>query len=468
MRSSSTPDEQLESRRLLIEELERSGKSEPGEDDLGVVAPEVLLPGDSESPAGRRRFRGRPVSKGVQRVTLRQMDGVFIWEPSSTPVTSSGQRRFRARQRNREGEFVVTRKFETLLPSKITEFLLKFDRKLNPCCIDANGAPAYQLRELDPNWNPTPLRSRIPVEPEKKILLFIHGTFSKSEAILTQLKSIPEGLQFLTKARQEYDALLTFEHPTLSGSPFINAVDLARAFDGSAANIDVVCHSRGGLVTRWWFENLAPRHPSSRRAILVGCPLAGTSLAGAPQLRSAIDFYTNVFAVLGQGAAATSTLFPIMTVVQGMLRLIGSLTSLAAKTPLADAVIAMIPGIAGQSRVGNNQEILRLRQNPYPLKGTDYFSVTSDFQPVDNKWAFWKYFCRPKSRFASLAVDPIFLGPNDLVVDTDCMTNLTDADELKGNALVYSFQKNATVHHLNYFSQPSTIKFIMDSLKLGP
>ena len=49
---------------------------------------------------------------------------------------------------------------------------------------------------------------------------------------------------------------------------------------------------------------------------------------------------------------------PLMSVVGVLFRVVTSVTTLAATTPAVDAAVAMIPGLAAQSRVGNNQELL--------------------------------------------------------------------------------------------------------------
>lgn len=108
-----------------------------------------------------------------------------------------------------------------------------------------------------------------------RILLFVHGTFSKSEALFDQLNdpNFPAGRDFLGRALQHYAQVLAFNHPTISVSPLLNALDLARLLADTAADIDVVCHSRGGLVTRWWLEAF-DRGPGRRRVVLVGSPFA--------------------------------------------------------------------------------------------------------------------------------------------------------------------------------------------------
>ena len=47
-----------------------------------------------------------------------------------------------------------------------------------------------------------------------------------------------------------------------------------------------------------------------------------------------------------------------------ILRLIGSVFGVAPRVPLVDAAVAMIPGLAGQSRTSNNSELCRLNRGP--------------------------------------------------------------------------------------------------------
>ena len=84
------------------------------------------------------------------------------------------------------------------------------------------------------------------------------------------LQCNPEGGQLLDAAQQHYDQVLAFDHYTLSRGPILNALDLARLFAPSKAEIDIVCHSRGGLLTRWFFEVMDRLLDRKRRAVLVG------------------------------------------------------------------------------------------------------------------------------------------------------------------------------------------------------
>jgi hypothetical protein len=69
-----------------------------------------------------------------------------------------------------------------------------------------------------------------------KILLFVHGTFSNNDSLIAEFNQIQEGQKFLNDAGQVYDQVLAFDHYTVSRSPILNALELARKFAGSAAS----------------------------------------------------------------------------------------------------------------------------------------------------------------------------------------------------------------------------------------
>lgn len=176
-------------------------------------------------------------------------------------------------------------------------------------------------------------------------------------------------------------------------------------------------------MTRWWLERYDARTRGSARAVLVGSPFAGTSLAAAPRLRVAINLLTNVARALEKAGGLASTAFPIFTVVTGLLRVIASAGTVAAKTPVFDAAVALIPGLLGQAMVSNNEELNRLNRDF--SSSLRYFAVRSNFKPTSPGWEFWKYFVNIGDRAKDWAADLVFESANDLVVDTASMTVLT-------------------------------------------
>ena len=158
--------------------------------------------------------------------------------------------------------------WETRLPqlerSMVGDHLTKLDRRLTP-------NQGLRVLDLDSGvWRPDAT-----AVPEGRILLFVHGTFSNGDSFTRSIAANPDGSTFWAWVREHYDQVLSYDHPTLQVSPMINAHLLAVALDGSRAAIDVVAHSRGGLVARWWLEALRPDPAPQRRAVLVGSPLAG-------------------------------------------------------------------------------------------------------------------------------------------------------------------------------------------------
>ena len=161
----------------------------------------------------------------------------------------------------------------------------------------------------------------------------------------------------------------------------------------------------------------------------------------------------SLLANVGNALGAAAMAVPLLTAASGLMKLLSSAVAMAAKTPLVDAAVALVPGLAAQSRVGNNPEILELRLCA-PRREPEYFAITSNFEPAAPGWKFWEWF--RAGRLADLGADIVFDGPNDLVVDTSAMVDLADGLKLPASQ-VHAYGKNGEVHHCNYFEQAATI-----------
>jgi pimeloyl-ACP methyl ester carboxylesterase len=306
-------------------------------------------------------------------------------------------------------------------------------------------------------------------------LLFVHGTFSKSDMFQDELGAIAEGRALLGRVEQKYNgSVFAFDHPTLAVSPWINALDLEGALINVTGDIDVICHSRGGLVVAWWLRNA---RRNVKNVVFVASPLQGTSLASPAHLRSALDYFANIATAVKVTAGAASTFAPFMTAVQGLAAIVSGILHATANTPLADAAVAIVPGLAGQSRVANNFEIDRLIREKWVSPAT-FHAVMSNFKPSgdDPVWKFWKFFQNPKDRLLGWGASAIFDEPNDLCVNTQSMTQTYRKPGGPGAALpgieaidplnVHDFKESRTVHHTNYFRQPETVDFLIKQLRL--
>jgi len=424
----------------------------------GVYPVDHRLPGEVPIGKLRRRRMQRDDDEASMCVTLlRDENDVLRWETDAGPSAFVPSRR-RAGQRRRAGatpsEIIDQFKYRPLAGSKVGKMLDDLDNGFNKL---------RGLRALTANgWGPV---GAVPVQTGR-ILLIVHGTFSSSAAIHEGLSDTKLGRDFLREAvgKNGYTQVLAFEHPTLSVSPFLNGFDLARVFADTAAEIDVICHSRGGLVVRWWLEalNVNPQIKEAR-VVFVGSPLGGTSLASPERLRQALNLLTNVIDLTRDVAGIASLAVPMIGVIGGLMRLVGSATRVVASTPVIDGAVAMIPGLAAQARMENNFERMRLGMATREIPKT-YSVIRSNFEPDPAGWKFWKYFVKPVERAADAAVDWVFDDANDLVVDTISMSELSTQLAITEVACICDFGTNPAVHHLNYFSQTRTVEFLANRL----
>jgi hypothetical protein len=361
---------------------------------------------------GRRRTRG--MATGLT-LTLIDREGVLEWieGPVSSPY--------------RGAKIVDRLVVEPLQPAAIPATLESTDRRLTP----KQGLFAWRQGRL----SAAPARLK-----GKRVLVFLHGTFSETTPLFRQLQSTTSGASFLDWATGRYDHILAFNHPTLAVSPLLNAIDLERAI-GDAAAVDLVAHSRGALVARWWADHLH-RGNARRRAALVGGPLGGTSLAAAPHLRQMMSWFSNLALRDGLLAAGATGLVPWLAAVAALARFAGV---------AAEGVIAWIPGLQAMARVSNNAELNRLRRAQ--ASPAEYLTIGADYQPERAGWRVWRHFVdQPQQR----AMVKLFAGANDTVVDLASMGELSEsageADLICG--------PGPQVHHTNYFAQGEVVAAI--------
>ncbi len=427
---------------------------DPNQDlrDLLDQATDILREPQPEAPVQAPRRAGPVTSEGTPTITLVEDEfGILRWrigEPVPAITTLSGRRMVSP---NVEGEVIWENEVQDLGTNTVTGMIQALDRKLNP---------NQGLRELkDGALNKVDVNG---ISPKGPILVFVHGTFSKTEAFLEELKSIQEGKDYLRWAQSNYAQILAFDHATISTNPFLNAFELARLLNQTKAAVDVVCHSRGGLVTRWWLEMLDRDDRERRRAVVAGSTLRGTSLAAPDRVRKGFEHLSNMVRAVGAVASA----IPFTAGISGLMSIAASCVGAVAHIPAIDALFAMVPGLAAMSRIQNNTELADLQA----AKGNavEYFGVKSNFEPPEVKiWQFWKAFNRPLDRVKNaLADDFIFRDeqgnplPNDLVVDCEAMDGIPPCVVKEW----CDFGTSPVVHHTNYFAQPETVRFIRAKL----
>lgn len=414
-------------------------------------APEAPRLGLPELRRGRRRPARRPACE--IRLVARDND-LVVWQwgfEGRRPPSSARRARRAGGPGQPAGKEIFSHTLQPMGVNQIGQMLLDFDRGRNP---DFDPKAGWKLRQW---FDARQTLGDAQPAPAQSLLVIVHGTASCAGQIVSEIQKAPGGGAFLAAAAKKYSAVLAFEHPTLCMSPVLNALDLAAALAPyGACPIDVICHSRGGLVASWWMHVVdLPARP--KRCVFVGSPLSGTNLANPERLRSGLHLLASYGRALGDAGAALG----VLALPMAILKVASSVVDFTAKTPLLDAALAMIPGLCAQSAVTNNQEIFRLNARKVPgATAPTHFFIRANFESQSEGWRFWRYFTnKPGLRMIDAAVDTfVFPKENDLVVDTDFML-----DAIKGGELLFSTSSTTAglVHHTNYFEQKETI----DSLR---
>ena len=262
-------------------------------------------------------------------------------------------------------------------------------------------------------WRPTPDNFRQAPDPARPftdwdnlkggpILLIVHGIFSSVQGMLARLPR---------KAMEDWHAryggrIIAYNHPTMSASAEDNAnallQQLKAGLGGNLAVIDILCHSRGGIVSRALAEQgdlLVRDHGVNVRSIyFVATPNAGSPLGDAEHMVDMIDMLTNVIGHFDDGPVAYS-----LEAVVGLVMLMGH------------AVVKALPGIASLGTEGSYvSEVLNgaKSRNSQALYG----AAASSFEPQPGRENGWLI-----DRLGDPVMDRIFtkagvLTPNDLIV----------------------------------------------------
>lgn len=479
-----------------------------GDTDFVVVDRIDLAPRrgrDLDAPAAPNR-RGTvhvdvDVPAGDDAVVLLERDGVYSWhlpvrggngprtrsldpggrtvsfvlpvqpQPPSRPVTRDGARAGATHRADRGllGDLVhgalqaVVLRFA--VPAVVDEVVGHLESGVRTGLVHVTGG------SLDA-WKPVDSIGAVglPTDYPARVLLLVHGTFSSTVGAFGALAVTPGAEGFVDTLVSAYDAVLGFDHRTLSVDPTRNARDLLallEPFEGELV-IDVITHSRGGLVTRSFVESVLPA--SGLRAtvgsvVLVAATNAGTHLADPERWHDLVDLYTNLLMVTAGGLALVPGGAPFSAIVGGVVRGIGALVKLLASSAAGDDGV---PGLAAMRPGGAFVTALDAVRPARRRDEPSWYVVTSDFHVslFDDHHNPPEFPRELAIRLAEGFVDGLFKGRNDLVVDTDSMTTI---GSVAGPHVreVCALGTNDVVHHVNYFAQLRVIGQISQWLPLG-
>jgi pimeloyl-ACP methyl ester carboxylesterase len=264
------------------------------------------------------------------------------------------------------------------------------------------------------------------------VLLFVHGTFSTTDGAF---KSLPRDT--LKELNQRYGGrVIAYDHPTIADDPMTNAAVFLQQVGNRKLQVDVVCHSRGGLVTRSIAErpgDLSQVGPNVtvRTAVLVGATCNGTILASADNWNELVDRATTLLSFLPLPAAVDA--------LETVFALVRSIAVATAKN--LEGLDAMAPG----------GDFLTLINKQPPAGTFRYRAIVSDFEPSEPGLRAW---------LDDEARDQLLGSANDMMVTIDSMTGkgLTGCFPIADSSM---FLPTESIEHANYFGQPKTSEALL-------
>ena len=444
---------------------------------------------DLELPRAKlRRKRGRSMaatfevelSENQDAVVLLSDGGVFEWRFATAISTPARPRRRGVAASPRVASFDVgpvpnrARQRGGAL-SMIKAYVLRFTAR-----IAARAAMTFLERKVSTGlvhirpelerWSrvaPSTLASAAKERGARRVLLMVHGTFSSTIGSFGALAEHDEGQRLLAHASRHYDAVLGFDHASLSLDPQQNAVDmhehLAAAFgaDASAPTFDVVSYSRGGLVSRSWMERLLPItefRPRVDRSIFVGCTNAGTELARAENWHDLVDLYTTLAVASLRLVGLVPKAKPFVDSLAETVRSLGAFVKYLATHATEEG---SVPGLEAMRPDGTFVESINSWSPEQPSPG-DYegYAITSDFSGAFAEDAGDAALpIRIRNWIAARFMRRLMGEPSDLVVHVDSMDKV---DVAAGQFIQdrLDFGMNSRVFHTVYFQQPEVARAI--------
>jgi hypothetical protein len=266
-------------------------------------------------------------------------------------------------------------------------------------------------------------------------LLFVHGTFSTTEGGFGRLPADTR-----KELHRRYQGrVIAYDHPTIADDPMENARKFFEIVGDRSLKLDIVCHSRGGLVSRSIAErpgDLAQLAPGVdvRSIILVGVPNNGTILAEAKHWNELLDRFTTLLNFL-PGPGVSDMLESVLAVVRSIaVQTVENLEGLDSMAPHGDFVKRLNVATAGAAT---------------------YRAIVSDFEPKNPGLKAW---------LNDSVRDAIFdHKPNDMMVTIESMTGQNGSSRFPVTDLREFHPKDA-IEHSDYFPEAVTRAALLDWL----
>ncbi len=270
-----------------------------------------------------------------------------------------------------------------------------------------------------------------------KALLLIHGTFSTAHGAFGALDR-----ETVKTLHDRYGGrMFAFNHYTMSDDPLANVEWFAKQLPANVKlDLDILCHSRGGLVARCISENAETlgSHQSAvtvDRIVMVGVPNEGTVLAEPDNLTNFIDRITNIVGLIPSGAGPLAAIGEFLDGVLMLVKILGH------------GALGGLPGLASMDPKGGYLGAANKRS----AKST-YYAITADYDPPPGNFRD-----TIMKGAENAVVDSMFEQPNDLVVPTAGVYELKLGPAFPiPEERILQFPKDKHVMHTTYFADSET------------
>jgi pimeloyl-ACP methyl ester carboxylesterase len=395
--------------------------------DLGPEQPQVLMMVDEAGVVTWHLPSTEFEAPGVAAFTV---DRTVAVDPPEG--TEGGERGLAAAIGAKLLSVFVVPLVEKLVGRAATVVARHFEEKSHP----------YGLRRLTPNAfrkaGADPLQDwgRI---GDGRVLLFLHGTASSSHGAFAGLPD-----ETFMKLHAAYDGhVMAFDHHTLSASLDDNVKRLLPLLPpGRRWPVDIISHSRGGLVARKLAEEMqGPDAPLDvRKIVYVATPNGGTALANPDRLKEFLDRISTMINLIPDGpwSVVTDVMAGVLTLVQ----------------VLAVGAVGTLPGLVAMQPLGTDVKTLGFLAGD----GTEQYGIDVEFEPTGRLLQL--------VRGVDGVVDRVFEGEaNDIVVPTGGVCAVASRPEFR-IAPGHRLELGATSRtwHCSLFSQPAVSESLLQWL----
>lgn len=326
------------------------------------------------------------------------------------------------------GEIVVKRVLK-IIKTPIHNALKTYIRikEPSPQIIRYIGNNSYEPLESDADWY-----KYLSPNKSQRVLLFVHGFGSSVEGCNLG--------NMLDTLANNYDLIIGFNHPTITVDPLENAKQFFSLLPADLhMSLDVLAHSRGGLVARSLVELSEPNpRIEIRRLITHGSPHNGTRLADPERWDRFISL----------GLTAASWLAGA-TGVAGWIPSAFELVLKAASQGVFD-----LPGVGAMTPDGEFIRTINQANDNTLYERTRYCAVVSEVSLNDK-------FKQGYAEGLKSLVAQVFMNEgHDLVVPTASMS----AIDLSVNQIPKERLLKLKIDHFSYFQEPRVWQFVQQQL----